>query len=135
MSSQDVLGDRYGAPAPWRRRGIVVASVVLALAFLGWLGWTAWSHATPDVESDLVGYRVVDEHTATAQVRVRLADESIRASCVLRAFAEDHTVVGELAFTPEYDAAQPIEQTVRTERLATSVSLVGCTAPGESRPR
>lgn len=135
MSSQDVLGDRYGTPAPWRRRSIVAVSAVLALAFLGWLGWTAWSHATPDVESDLVGYRVVDEHTATGQVSVRLANDGVQASCVLRAYAEDHTVVGELAFTPEFGASQPIEKTVRTERLATSVSLVGCTTPGESRPR
>ena len=43
--------------------------------------------------------------------------------------------VGELSFTPEYGAHQPVERTVRTERRATSVELVGCTAPGERRPR
>ena len=126
MSSQDVLGDRYGTPAPWRRRATVVASTLLALVFLGWLGWTTWVHATPDVESDLVGYRVLDEHTATAQVRVHLKDEGIQASCVLRAFAEDHSVVGELAFTPEFGAAQPVEQTVRTERRAVTGVLRTC---------
>jgi hypothetical protein len=134
VSSQD-LGDRYGAPAPWRRRALVVASAALGVVFLVWLAWTAWAHATPDVESSLVGYEVVDEHTATARVQVRLADEDVEASCLVRAYAEDHTTVGELAFTPEYGADQPIEVTVRTERRATSVERVGCTTPGEPRPR
>jgi hypothetical protein len=44
-------------------------------------------------------------------------------------------VVGELSFTPEYGADQPLEETVRTERRATSLELIGCTAPGQSRPR
>ena len=129
------LGDRYGAPAPWRRRAVLVASVVVAVAFLGWLGWTTYVHATPDVDSAIVGYDVVDEHTATAQVTVRLKDDTVAATCLLRAYAEDHTVVGELSFTPEYAAKQPLEETVRTERRATSVELIGCTAPGEPRPR
>ncbi len=134
MTSQDSLQDRYGAPAPWRRRALVGASATLALIFLGWLGWTTWVHATPDVSSAIVGYQVVDEHTAMARVEVRLKDAGVQASCLLRAFAEDHTVVGELSFTPEYGVAQPVELSVRTERRATSVSLVGCTAPGEPRP-
>jgi hypothetical protein len=135
VTSQDSLSDRYGAPAPWRRRAVVAASAALALAFLGWLGWVVWEQVTPEVESSMVGFRVVDEHTATARVNVRLSDEGVRASCVLRAYAEDHTVVGERAFTPSYDAQQPVAVEVRTERRATSVELVGCTAPGESRPR
>ena len=134
MTSQD-LADRYGAPAPWRRRAVIAATVVVAAAFLGWLGWTAWAHSTPAVDSDLVTYSIDGEHQATAKVDVRLKDESVHATCLLRAFAEDHAVVGELSFTPEYGAEQPLVQTIRTERRATSVDLVGCTAPGEPRPR
>ena len=135
MTSQDALTDRYGAPAPWRRRAVIAASVVVALAFLGWLGWTTWEHSTPAVDSEIVGYSIDGEHEATAKVEVRLEDSDVHATCLLRAYAEDHTVVGELSFTPVYGAAQPIEKTVRTERRATSVELVGCTAPGEPRPR
>ena len=68
-------------------------------------------------------------------MRVELKDEDVRASCVLRAFAEDHTVVGELSFTPEYGAAQPFEVVMRTERQATSVEPIGCTTPDAPRPR
>jgi hypothetical protein len=97
-----------------------------------WLGWTIWDQSTPQVRSEIVGYKVVDEHLSTATVEVRLSDEDVVASCTLRAYAEDHTVVGELVFTP---ADGQSVQDVRTERLATSVELLGCTAPGQSRPR
>ena len=135
MISQDVLGDRYGAPSPWRRRVLVAASAALAMAFLGWLAWTAYVHSTPAVDSEMVTYSIDGEHQVTARVAVTLKDEGVRASCLLRAFAEDHSVVGELSFTPEYGARQPVEETVRTERRATSLELVGCTAPGQNRPR
>jgi hypothetical protein len=135
VTSQDSLQDRYGAPAPWRRRALVAACTVLALVFLGWLGWTIWERATPDVESSMVGFEVVDEHTASARIDVRLADADVRASCRLRAYADDHTVVGERSITPVFGEDQPLSVEVRTERRATSVELIGCTAPGEPRPR
>jgi len=126
------LADRYGAPAPWRRRVLIAGSVVVAAAFLGWLGWTIWDQSTPQVRSDLVGYDIVDQHRATATVEVRLADDGVVASCTLRAFAEDHTVVGEKVFAPA-DGQSALD--IRTERRATSVELLGCTAPGQSHPR
>ena len=132
MTAHSDLDDRYGAPAPWRRAVVLGASVVLVAAFLGWLGWTIWSQSTPEVDSELVGYDVVDEHTATATVQVRLAEDDVVATCTLRAYAEDHSVVGELSFTPPDGRS---DQSVRTERRATSVELMGCTAPGQNRPR
>ena len=135
MTSPDSLADRYGAPAPWRRRALVAGCVAVAVTFLGWLAWTTYAHSTPAVASEMVTYSIDGEHAVTARVDVQLRDDSVRATCLLRAFAEDHSVVGELSFTPEYGADQPLEQTVRTERRATSLDLVGCTAPGQSRPR
>ena len=133
MSAPTDLAGRYGAPSAWRRRAVIGVAVVLSAAFLGWLGWTIWSQATPEVTSDLVGWHVQDEHAVTATVDVDLADEDVEARCTLRAYAEDHTVVGELVFTPE--ASGRTEQTVRTEREATSLERIGCTAPGQNRPR
>jgi hypothetical protein len=126
------LGDRYGASAPWRGRVLLGAVVVLAAAFLGWLGWAVWAQTTPDVESRMVGYSVQGEHAALATVEVTVRGD-VAASCKLRAYAEDHTVVGELSFSPEGSGRS--ERTVRTERRATSVELIGCTAPGQNRPR
>jgi len=132
VSAQTDLSDRYGAPAPWRRAVLLGLSVAVAGAFLGWLGWTIWAQSTPKVESELVTWDVDDEHQATAMVSIQLGDD-VEATCLLRAYAEDHSVVGELSFTP--DDSGLTEQTVRTERRATSVELIGCTADGQSRPR
>lgn len=132
MSQPTDLADRYGAPSPWARGVLVGAVVVVAAAFLGWLGWTIWDQSTPDVRSELVGYDVVDEHTANATVDVRLRAAGVVASCRLRAYAEDHSVVGEASFVPE-DGRNEVG--VRTERRATSVELLGCTTADQRRSR
>ena len=135
MSSQVVPTDRYGAPAPWRRRALIAASVAVLLAFGGWLVWATVNEATPDVESELIRFETVDQHSSTAEVRVDFGSDDVVATCKLRAYAEDHTVVGELSFTAEPDEGTRYELTVRTERLAYSVELVGCTTPDQARPR
>ena len=68
-------------------------------------------------------------------VAVDRRDDDVDATCLVRAFAEDHTVVGELSWTPDGEAQQSDEVSIRTERRATSVELVGCTTEDQSRPR
>ena len=125
------LAERYGTPSLVRRRVLVGVVAVVVVGFLGWLAWATWFHSTPAVDSELVTWSVVDEHEATATVSVTL-EEGVAASCLVRAVAEDHMTVGELAFEP-VDGTN--EVSVRTEREATSVTLVGCTAEGQPRPR
>ena len=137
MTSPD-LAERYGTASRGWSRVLVVAVGVVALVFLGWLAWTAWTHASPAASSALVTYDVVDEHAAVARIEVELRDDDVVATCLLRATAEDHTIVGELSF--EVRAADladgaTLEREVRTERRATTVQLLGCTAPGQTRFR
>jgi len=132
------LADRYGAPSRARQRVVIAASGVLGVVFVAWLGWTALFHGDPEVSSDIVTWSIEDEHTATAEVDVRLSDDDAEATCVLRAYAEDHTVVGELAFqvdTAALENGSRLDQEIRTERRATSVELVGCTTHDQQRPR
>jgi hypothetical protein len=135
VTSQDALDGRYGAPSPWRRRALVGGCVAVVAVFLGWLAWTAISHATPEVESELLSFDAVDAHTVTARVAVDRRDVDVEATCKVRAFAEDHTVVGEKSWSPDGEPRAEDDVTIRTERLATSVELVGCTTEGQSRPR
>jgi hypothetical protein len=138
MSQQDRLTERYGAPSPVARLALVAVVVVVAAAFLGWLGWTAFFHGDPDVSSDLVSFTVDDEHQVTARVAVTLDDEDVAATCLLRAIAEDHTVVGELRFdvtAADLEDTAVLERVIRTERRATSVDPVGCTTADQPRPR
>ncbi|WP_148614283.1 DUF4307 domain-containing protein [Nocardioides rubriscoriae] len=129
------LAARYGAPAPWRRRAVVVSALVVVLAFAGWLGWATLAQATPDVASGDLTFDIVDDSTAIARFTVDLSDDSVRATCTVRAYAEDHTLVGSASFAPDPGPGGVVQQEVRTERRATTVELVGCTAPGQNRPR
>jgi hypothetical protein len=135
MSAQDTLSERYGTPAPWRRRTVIAASALVAAVFLGWLAWTVYEHSTPEVTSELETFSIEDDHSATAVVVVVLDGVDVQASCTLRAYAADHTTVGELTFTPDPSQGRRQVETIRTERRATSVENIGCTAPGQDQPR
>jgi hypothetical protein len=129
---EQTMAERYAAPPAWRRRATIVAVALVALVGLGWLAWAAYEESNPQVQSQLVGYHVVDEHSVTARIDVSVASGTSGASCTVEALADDHSVVGELHFRP---TSGTNEVTVRTERVATSVDVPGCVADGQSRPR
>ena len=124
--ADDLLADRYGRPAPWRRRAVLVGSGVLGVVALAWVAWTTIFHATPEVSSQLVGWEVVDDHSVSARIDVVLRGEP-EATCAVRAFAADHTTV-------DFREGLGFLILVRTERRATSVESVGCTTPDQHRP-
>jgi len=130
-----MLDERYGATSAYRRRLLVAGTVVLALVFLGWLAWTVVGHTRTQVTSELEGFSVLDDSTVSAVLVVSLADDDVEATCRLRAFAEDHITVGELAFTPDPDAGSRQVVEIRTERRATAVESLGCTADGQKGAR
>lgn len=132
MTEQDQrIAQRYAGRSRWPLVFLGIAATLVVL-LVGWLVWAVWVHATPQVSSKLTRWQVVDQHTASATVDVRLESGARDARCLLRAYAEDHTVVGDAAFTPT-DGTN--EVTVRTERRATSVESIGCTADGQNDAR
>jgi hypothetical protein len=129
------LADRYGAPSPVRRRLLLAATVALAAMFLGWLAWTVVGHTQTQVTSEMEGFSVIDDSTVSVVLVVDLRDDSVEATCRLRALAEDHSTVGEVAYEPDPDAGSRQVVEIRTERRATAVESIGCTADGQNRPR
>ncbi len=130
------LADRYGAPRPGRRPLVVGGVVLLAVAALTWLAWVVLFHGRPQVTSELVGFDVAGQHAVSTQYTVARREADVRATCLLRAYAADHSVVGELSVPVTGDrATATVRSTVRTEREATSVQLLGCTAPGQTQAR
>jgi len=125
------LEDRYGTVRAGRRRLVLGVAAVVVAAFAGWLAWATWVHSTPQVDSEFLGFSVIDDNAATALVSVAL-DDGVEARCLVRALAADHNIVGELSFVPR-DGRNDV--TIRTEREATTVTLDGCTSPGQPRPR
>jgi hypothetical protein len=131
------LAERYGA-APRTRRPLLLAGLaVLVVVALTWLGWVALAHARPEVSSQLVGFSVADEHAASARFTVVRREAGVTAHCVLRAYAEDHAVVGEVTVDvgPDRPRTTTLEADLRTERRATTVELRGCTSAGQQRAR
>ena len=129
---EQTLAERYGAPPAWRRPLVITAVVVLAVVALAWLAWAAFVESTPKVESELRGFDVLDAHRVEASVQVTIHDASAHPRCTVQALASDHSIVGELVFTPR-DGLN--EVTVRTERQASAVDVPGCIADGQDRPR
>ncbi|WP_137294159.1 DUF4307 domain-containing protein [Nocardioides dongxiaopingii] len=133
MSDTD-LADRYGTRATWRRPALLAAVVVVVLAAAAVLGWIIKGQADPDVASGQLTFDVVDDRTASARFTVD-KDDDVEATCTLKAYAEDHNLVGTVSFVVQPGTSGMVERDVATDRRATSVELVGCTAPGQSRPR
>jgi hypothetical protein len=130
------LAERYGAPSRTGRRLVVAATVALAALGLAWVAWVTVVHARPMVSSKLVGFDVGSEHVATARFSVVRRSGDVRASCLLRAYADDHSVVGERSVpVGSGPRTRIVDASVRTERRATAVEVVGCTAPGQPQRR
>ena len=130
----DSLAERYGAPARWRGRLLLAAVVVLVAGLSAyWFVWVIPEQSDPAVSSQLIRSDIVDDHQATAVIRVTYGDDEVGAHCTVRAIAVDKTVVGEAPFTP--DQAGDYDVTIATERRATAVENVGCTTEGQPRPR
>jgi Domain of unknown function (DUF4307) len=134
--------DRYGAPSPWVRPAVVTGVVVLTAAALGWLLWAAFYHSNPQVASQLVSYDVVDTHHVDVTIQVDRA-AGVTATCRVLAEASDHAVVGDLTFLvgppPNESHSGRVtsteQQTIVTDREATTAILQGCTTRGQHRPR
>lgn len=129
----DLPQERYGAARPGRRLGVIIASTLLAVAFLAWVGWAAWFHGDRAIEADVSAYDITGTHEVRVKVDARIRDDQVRGTCLVRATAQDHTVVGELNLTVEQIQEQKGRWIpIRTERKATTVELVRCTESGQS---
>jgi cytoskeletal protein RodZ len=112
--------------------GLVVAVVV---GFAAVWTWITLVQSDPPVSSELLTSEIVDDHTATAVVRVEWGDDPVDATCTVRAIAQDKAVVGQQAFEPDPDAGPDYRVEIATERRATAVENIGCTAEDQPRPR
>jgi hypothetical protein len=122
------MQDRYGTVNPRRRIVLIVATTVLGAVFLGWLGWVAWFNSDPAIQAELTAYDVVDAHQVKIRVDARFRNDGIDGTCLFRATARDHTIVGELNLSvAQLRAAGDNWIPVTTLSEATTVEKVRCT--------
>jgi hypothetical protein len=126
--SAQTLAQRYGADRPRRRGPVIAAAAVLVTALLVWASWAAWFQDEPSIEANVTAYDVVSTHEVRVEVAVHFRDKDPHGSCLLRASARDHSIVGERNMTAaELRDARGSWISIRTERRATTATLVRCT--------
>jgi hypothetical protein len=121
------MRERYGTDNPRRRIVIVVATTVLAMVFLAWVAWVAIFHSSQTIDTEVTAYKVVNAHRVDVKLNPELRDDKVKGTCLIRATAPDHSIVGELNITAAQlrsSAGQWIP--IRTERRATTVEKVRC---------
>lgn len=124
----DVMLERYGAASPRRRMVLRVATTVLAIVFLGWLAWVIGFHSDPAIETEVQAYEVIDAQHVQVKLASRFRDSSVEGTCLIRATARDHTIVGERNLTvTEIRAADGDWISIKTLNRADSVEKVRCT--------
>lgn len=122
------MQERYGAPSRRRRTTVIVATSALAVVFLGWLAWVAVFNSDKPIDVQVSSYEVVSTHQINIKVESRFRDDAVQGSCLIRATARDHNIVGEVNLTvAEIRAARGSWIPIRTERRATTVETVRCT--------
>lgn len=122
------VGDRYGTDRP-RRRGLALVIGALVVAPLGaWAVWAAVDAGATRLDASVTSYRIPNSHEIEVKVAVGTRDSGVDGNCLLRATAEDHTVVGELNVTADdLRSATGTWIPIRTERRATTADVVRCT--------
>jgi hypothetical protein len=119
--------DRYGTGRPRRRPLPIALGVLLAVVLAGWAVWAGLG-SRPAIDAQLTAYDVVGTHEVRVKISAQFRDADTDGSCLVRATAQDHTVVGELNLTADQlRAAKGRWISVRTERRATTATLVRCT--------
>jgi Domain of unknown function (DUF4307) len=105
----------------------VAALVVLVSGFGAWVVWAGLGAATPEVRSDLLGFRIVKAESVHARIEVS-ADARRPVTCTLQAEDRNHEAVGlgRTTLPAGADATRRAEVVVRTRSLAVTIVIVGC---------
>ncbi|MGY2873468.1 hypothetical protein ACVW00_000658 [Marmoricola sp. URHA0025 HA25] len=121
------LAARYGADRPRRRWVALTLGGLLAAALLAWAVWAGSEQGRDPLEASVSSYRVVSTHEIQVKISAQFHDAGVDGSCLVRATAEDHTVVGELNLTGDQlreDSGRWVS--IRTERRATTAIVESC---------
>jgi hypothetical protein len=115
---------------------VIAVSGVVGVVALAWVVWAAWVQSTPEVQSSLRTFSIPDAHAVKASVAVQLRKSGVHATCVVQATASDHTAVGQVTFGVTGARSTTVHDlTMRTERQAVAVDVLGCTTPDQKKPR
>lgn len=130
--SDDHYTDRYGRtprPRQWRRIGALLTGVVV-LAGIGvaYVGWTKFG--PKDIESEQLGYSVLDDSSVELRIRLTRSDPSVPVVCVVRAMSRDLTEIGrrEVVIAPSgAEQTVQVSTVIETSEPPASAAIYTCT--------
>ncbi len=125
MTTAQELDDRYGRTRRGRTPWIV--GIAIAALLVGAFGWMTVTSQMNAVDSDDLGYELVDEHSVTVRFQVTgVAGKDV--ACVVEALDEEFGVVGwKVVEIPAGDShSQAVSATVPTVAAATTGLVNSC---------
>ncbi|MEU4316072.1 DUF4307 domain-containing protein [Nocardia sp. NPDC024068] len=140
-SAADRYADRYGRSRGGRtnlRRWGAALTAVVVLAGIGvaYLGWKQFG--PKDIESEQLGYTVIDDSSVELRIRLTRADPTQPVVCVVRAMARDLTEVGRREVVVEPSGEEEtvrVDTVIETSEPPSSAAIYTCTdnVPGYLR--
>jgi hypothetical protein len=125
VTTAEQLDDRYGRTR--RRRGPWIVLIAIGVVLVGAFGWMTVTSQMNTVDSDDLGFELVDEHSV--DVRFQVTGASGRdVVCVVEALDEEFGVVGwKVVEIPASDShSQALSATVPTVSEATTGLVNSC---------
>lgn len=130
MTASAQLDARYGRSANRRKRDrilLLVGAAIFAIVLVAWVVWAGLDGSKPLIETEEIGYSVVDDHkvTVTFQVSVPVGTAT---SCAVEALNESFTVVGwkVIDLPPSDQYTRSFTEDLRTSELATTGLIYRC---------
>lgn len=122
---------RYGRPRLSRRArrrvaialGVLVAAAGIVIAVIGYQ-----RISTSAVTGSLVGYRLVDDETASVTISVTRSDPSRPVACIVRVRATNGSEIGrrELLVPPSEATTVQVTTTVKSSQPPVMADVYGC---------
>lgn len=122
---------RYGRPRLSRRArrrvaialGVLVAAASIVIAVIGYQ-----RISTSAVTGSLVGYRLVDDETASVTISVTRSDPSRPVACIVRVRATNGSETGrrELLVPPSEATTVQVTTTVKSSQPPVMADVYGC---------
>jgi hypothetical protein len=125
VTTAQQLDDRYGRTR--RRKAPWIVLIAVAVLLVGAFGWSVVTEQMNNVDSDDLGFDLVDEHTVDVRFQITGA-QGKDVVCVVEALDEEFGVVGwKVVEIPASDShAQALSTTVPTVAEATTGLVNSC---------
>ncbi|MGK3948282.1 DUF4307 domain-containing protein [Microbacterium sp. K2] len=125
MTTAEQLDDRYGRTRT--RRGPWIIVIAIAALLVGAFGWMIVTSQMNAVDSDDLGFDLVDEHSVTVRFQIT-GVQGKDVACVVEALDEEFGVVGwKVVEIPAGDThSQALSATVPTVSAATTGLVNSC---------